>query len=69
VWEGDTSVTLTADLDYAKTRHDLGVTWTPKAPALDIVRRDPFFSDTVEGIKPQVPDLFADGFNHVWEGN
>ena len=68
-WEGRETVELHADVPHAAPRHELGVERMPKVPALGIVRRDPFFADAVEITAPQIPDLFADGFNSVWENN
>jgi hypothetical protein len=67
LWEGSGAVRLEADTPYAMRRHELGVSWMPSKPALGIVRRNPFFADTAKIIEPQVADLFADGFNSVWE--
>jgi hypothetical protein len=55
------AVTLTADVAHARPRHELGVTRQPKAPALGIVRRNPFFAETVEIVEPQIEELFEDG--------
>lgn len=67
------SVTLEADVDHAKSRHQLfgdayGDTpaWEPKEPALGIKRRNPFFAQTVKQIEPKVGPLFEDGFNKSW---
>ncbi|MBW3635753.1 MAG: hypothetical protein KY445_04705 [Armatimonadetes bacterium] len=69
VFEGPDIVKLTADVPYAQPRHELGVSRIPKAPALGIVRKDPFFADAVKIVQPQAADLFADGFNSVWEAS
>jgi len=66
IWDKE-AVELRADLEYANRRHELGVSWQPKKPALGIVRRNPFFAETKEITAPQVADLFADGFNEIWE--
>ncbi len=42
-------------------RHGLGVNWTPKKPALGIIRRNPFFMDADRKTAPQVQKLFEDG--------
>lgn len=67
VFEKD-SVTLSVDLPYGRRRHELGVSWMPKEPALGIIRRDPFFAQTVEITAPQITALFEDGFSAAMEG-
>ncbi len=68
-WEGREAVELRADVPYAAPRHELGVERMPKAPALGIVRRDPFFTESVEVTAPQIEALFVDGWNSVWEND
>lgn len=67
IWEGPESVFLTADVPHAERRHGLGVEWIPENPALGVIRRDPFFTETAEIIEPQMGELFAEGFNEEWE--
>ena len=62
---GKADVSLKSDVVYAKSRHGLGVDWQPHKPALGIVRRNPFFSDTQEKVEPQIGPLFEQGFGEV----
>lgn len=62
------SVTLTVDLPYGTRRHELGMSWMPREPALGIIRRDPFFTQTKTITAPQITALFEDGFNSVLGG-
>lgn len=66
-------VTLAADVDHAKSRHQMwsqqyGDTpgWEPKDPALGIKRHNPFFAQTVKQIEPQVEPLFKQAFDENW---
>ena len=61
------SVLLTADVPYSGDRHELSVSRQPKAPALGIVRRDPFFADALSVTAPQIGPLFIDGYTNDWE--
>lgn len=68
VLEGEDTVILTADTEYAAARHDLGTpAWMPANPALGVVRKDAFFGDTATIIDPMADNLFADGFNDFME--
>lgn len=66
-WEGTARVDITADVAHALPRDQLGVSWFPQHPAIGVIRKNEFAEDTVRIIEPQVPDLFADGFNEVFE--
>ncbi len=66
-WEKREAVELHADVPHAEPRHELGVSRQPKAPALGIIRRDPFFAETVEVTAGQIGDLFVDGFSSRME--
>lgn len=68
IWEKE-SVELRADVEYARRRHELGVSWQPKKPALGIVRRNPFFAETQEITLPQIESLFTEGFESIWSRN
>lgn len=61
------SVLLTADVPYSGDRHALGVSRQPAAPALGIVRRDPFFADAEAVTAPQIGPLYIDGYQADWE--
>lgn len=42
---------------YALRRHELGVSWMPKRPALGIIRRNPFMTDAIKNVEPQIQPL------------
>ncbi len=47
---------------YAARRHELGVTWQPKNPAMDITRKNPFFKEAVDKTEPQIEPTFKAAF-------
>lgn len=51
---------------YAHRRHQLGVAWKPKAPALGIVRYDPYFLiATRSDVVFAATNAFAEAFNRT----
>lgn len=48
-----------------KGRHELGVTWQPKSPALGVIRKNPWWQEVDAELAPQVRNRFDDGFRAV----
>jgi hypothetical protein len=65
VFENENEIDLFSDTEHSESRHGLGVDWEPKAPALGVVRRNPFFQETVDIVQPNADDLFRDGMEEV----
>ena len=47
---------------YAQRREQLGVSWTPKNPALNIIRRNEFFTEAAQLAEREVEPTFARAF-------
>jgi hypothetical protein len=61
------SLELRVDAPHAVSREAMGQDWTPKRPALGIIRRNAFARDALRITEPQIEPLFIDGFNKEWE--
>jgi hypothetical protein len=49
---------------YAQRRAALGVTWTPKQPALGVVRTNNFMEDAATRMEPKAPEIFRQAFEN-----
>lgn len=47
---------------YARRRHELGESWTPKNPAGGVIRHNPFFKEAVKISKPKIQPVFESAF-------
>ena len=48
-----------------KPRHDLGVGWKPVAPAIGVIRKNPWWQEAAERLEPQILNRFDEGFKAV----
>lgn len=55
-------LSLAPNVVYAGRRQGLGVDWTPRKPALDIVRKNEFLVDTQKAIEPMAAPIFEKAF-------
>ena len=55
-------LSLAPNVAYAGRRQGLGVDWTPRKPALGIVRKNEFLADTQKALEPIAPAIFEKAF-------
>lgn len=73
--EKDGEIVLSADTPYAKSRHQLGAEdfgsykgWTPKNPAIGVVRTNPWAKEAVEKTEPQIQPVFEAAYLRALKG-